>query len=202
MANSWSGLRQQLETEYLCPKLRGRVQYFLTHYTDAHDDYGRIAIRVDSVERLRGDPFAYYNKGYSELEAGLKRACLPPRQQIPQEMLHGPRIACKEALVRRRAINARIEELVKHRAINDGIFDIYYVTDAIRIYTQSAIGASLRHENPLVRLLAVLDRRVGRRTLLRLAGDVERQPDWLRFFYRLRLDAEGIPIRTADYRDS
>ncbi len=189
MANSWSGLRQQLETEYLCPKLRGRVQYFLTHYTDAHDDYGRIAIRVDSVERLRGDPFAYYNKGYSELEAGLKRACLPPRQQIPQEMLHGPRIACKEALVRR-------------RAIDDGVFDICYVTDAIRIYTQSPISASLCHEDPLVRLLAVLDRRVGRRTLLRLAGNVERQPEWLRFFYRLRLDAEGIPIRTADYRDS
>lgn len=58
MANSWSGLRQQLETEYLCPKLRGRVQYFLTHYTDAHDDYGRIAIRVDGVERLRANPFA------------------------------------------------------------------------------------------------------------------------------------------------
>ena len=199
MANSWSGLRQQLETEYLCPKLRGRVQYFLTHYTYG---YGRIAIRVDGMERLRGDPFAYYNKGYSELEAGLKRTCLPPRQQIPQEMLHGPRIAFKEVLVRRRAINARIEELVKRRAINDGVFDICYVTDAIRIYTQSAIGASLRHENPLVRLLAVLDRRVGRRTLLRLAGNVERQPEWLRFFYRLRLDAEGIPIRTADYRDS
>lgn len=190
MANSWSGLRQQLETEYLCPKLHGRVQYFLTHYTDAHDDYGRIAIRVDGVERLRGDPFAYYNKGYAALEDELRRACaVLPRQSTPQGTLHD-------------SWSSLIAAQVKRRAINDGVFDICYVTDAIRIYTQSPISASLCHENPLVRLLAVLDRRVGRRTLLRLAGNVERQPEWLRFFYRLRLDAEGIPIRTADYRDS
>lgn len=56
MANSWSGLRKQLEEKFLCPKLRGRVQYFLTHYHSAPDDYGRIAIRVDGKEYVMGNP--------------------------------------------------------------------------------------------------------------------------------------------------
>lgn len=125
MTNSWSGLRKELEQDFLCNALKGRVQYFITHYRDAHDDYGRICIRVDGKEQLMGNPYAYGVKGYCALEMRLKR----------------------------------------------------------------------EQENPLVRMFAVLDRRVGKRTLLKLATQIEEQPQWLQFFYMLRLDAETIPYQ-------
>ena len=41
-------------------------------------------------------------------------------------------------------------------------------------------------------MLAVLDRRIGKRTLKKLKETVDSQPAWLAKIYRLRLDAEKI----------
>ena len=73
MSNSWSGLRKQLENEFLCPKLRGRIQYFVTHYHSAPDDDGRIAIRVDGKEYIMGNPYAYYGNGYAVMENRMEQ---------------------------------------------------------------------------------------------------------------------------------
>ena len=51
--STWSGIRNKLENEYLCPALRGRIQYFATSYWESHDQTGRAAIRLDGVEVLR-----------------------------------------------------------------------------------------------------------------------------------------------------
>ena len=47
---SWSDAKRKLEQDFLAPSLRGRVQYFMTRYTHAHDEAGRVAIRVDGRE--------------------------------------------------------------------------------------------------------------------------------------------------------
>jgi len=54
------------------------------------------------------------------------------------------------------------------------------------------INKAVENINPLVRMFAVLDRRVGKRTLVKLKLSVDRQPEWLRYFYLLRLSAENI----------
>lgn len=41
-------------------------------------------------------------------------------------------------------------------------------------------------------MLTVIARRIGKRTLLKLVNEVEKQPDWLAFFYKLRLDTKKI----------
>ena len=41
-------------------------------------------------------------------------------------------------------------------------------------------------------MLAVLDRRIGKRTLQKLHATLEEQPEWLRQFYVLRLKVENI----------
>ena len=33
--STWSGIRNKLENDYLCPALRGRIQYFATSYWEA-----------------------------------------------------------------------------------------------------------------------------------------------------------------------
>ena len=57
---SWSNLRKCLEEDRLCPALRGRVQYFMTRYHDAHDDEGRLCIRVDGKEYLNSHSGNHY----------------------------------------------------------------------------------------------------------------------------------------------
>lgn len=39
-------------------------------------------------------------------------------------------------------------------------------------------------------MFAVLDRRVGKRTIDKLKASIDEQPEWLRFFYLLRSEAE------------
>ena len=51
--STWSGIRNKLESDYLCPALRGHIQYFATSYSKSADHEGRAAIRVDGVEVLR-----------------------------------------------------------------------------------------------------------------------------------------------------
>ena len=64
--------------------------------------------------------------------------------------------------------------------------------DALAAYRTQDIAASLHSEDPLVRMLAILDRRVGKRTLSALRDTVSQQPEWLQNFYRLRMDAEDF----------
>lgn len=71
MGKSWSGLRKELEEELICESLKGRVQYFLTHYHGAPDNYGRVAVRVDGNEIIHGNPYSFYMK-YSRLTRRMK----------------------------------------------------------------------------------------------------------------------------------
>ena len=44
--STWSGIRNKLEHDYLCPALRGRIQYFAASYRESHDQmlmYGKEA---------------------------------------------------------------------------------------------------------------------------------------------------------------
>ena len=53
--STWSGIRNKLENDYLCPALRGHIQYFAASYSKSADHEGRAAIRMDGVEVLRSN---------------------------------------------------------------------------------------------------------------------------------------------------
>ena len=71
-------------------------------------------------------------------------------------------------------------------------FDDEDFADALADYRSLQICDALKSENPLVRMFAVLDRRIGKRTLVELHKTIEEQPEWLRQFYLLRLHSENI----------
>ena len=64
--------------------------------------------------------------------------------------------------------------------------------DALKTYRNQPIAESLASPNPIQRMFAIIDRRVGKRTLQRLRDSLQDQPDWLRRFYEARLTAEDI----------
>ena len=43
-------------------------------------------------------------------------------------------------------------------------------------------------------MLAILDRRVGKRRLISMKDKIENEPDWIKNFYRLRMNAENLSL--------
>ena len=66
---------------------------------------------------------------------------------------------------------------------------------ALEAYRNQPIAESLASENPIQRMFAIVDRRVGKRTLQKLAASVQEQPEWLRAFYLTRMEAEGVVVK-------
>ena len=63
---------------------------------------------------------------------------------------------------------------------------------SISIYLKSDIMTSLYSDNYLLRVFAYMDRRIGKRTLINIRDEVDNLPDWVKQFYQLRCEADGI----------
>lgn len=66
--------------------------------------------------------------------------------------------------------------------------------EALEIYRNQPIADSICAANPIVRMFALLDRRVGKRRLLTLQDALCKDPAWLTRFYALRIEAEKITV--------
>ena len=170
---SWSGVRKILEQENICSSLKGRIQYFQTRYRGAHDQIGRVAIRLDDKEIFNSDYFDHHQK---EFEIGKKSNVFDERGWY----LNNP-VGYKEVL---------------NEVKNQGGYASFY--NAFYDYHNISIDKSLSSADPMVRLFAILDRRVGKRRLQKLAFEVSNQPKWLQVFYRLRFEADGIIVHHSE----
>ena len=64
--------------------------------------------------------------------------------------------------------------------------------NSITIFLKTDIATSLHSDNYLLRIFAYMDRRVGKRTLVKIRDEVELLPDWVTQFYWIRCEADGI----------
>lgn len=74
----------------------------------------------------------------------------------------------------------------------------YDITNYIHQYlNELSIDEAFTHDNYFIRLLALLDGRIGKRRLRPLLDNIENEPEWFRKWIRLRCDAEGME-KTAE----
>ena len=173
--STWSGIRNKLENDYLCPALRGHIQYFATSYWESHDQTGRAAIRLDGVEVLRSNYYAYEQNYWNRYQALRREGVGEDDPKAPFRMAH-------------------------EGTLNDGCFDNGFFYEAFHEFDNQSIEKSLVSENPLVRIFALLDRRLGKRRLLALEESMEPELDWVRAFYVIRMQAEGLMEKRITYR--
>lgn len=169
--HTWSKIRQKLEQEYLAESLRGRLTYFVTAYHGTHDsDEGRAAIRLDGAEILKSNYF--------------------DRMAAQWQHYYASDEAQRDGGAwRQSALDA----------LRDGTF---YQADFYRAFAEfdsQPIGKSLRSQNAVVRMFALLDRRTGKRTLERLRGRMQQEPQWLQMIYYIRLEAENLPLSGKEH---
>ena len=165
--STWSGIRNKLENDYLCPALRGHIKYFATSYSKSADHEGRAAIRVDGVEVLRSNYYAYEQNYWNRYQALRREGIGQDDRTAPFRLAH-------------------------EGTLNDGCFDNGFFYEAFHEFDNQSIEKSLVSKNPLVRILALLDRRLGKRRLLALEESMEQELDWVRAFYVIRMQAEGL----------
>ncbi|HBR30771.1 MAG: hypothetical protein PHD46_00055 [Eubacteriales bacterium] len=167
MGLSWSAMRKLLEQDYICDSLKGRIQYFATQYRKSHDQEGRVAVRLDGKEILKSCFYDWdikRHKAWNEIDIDKSRKTSYSESADQMEL----------------------------EALNKGGFDQYSFYNAFHVYFNSSIDSSLISADPVVRLFAIMDKRVGKRRLHQLLADMDSQPEWLQIFYRLRLESDGI----------
>ncbi len=162
--HTWTKIRYKLENEYLANSLKGRIRYFATSYSKCHDHEGRASILLDGKQIIAG----------SYCEQWSKASILPKDDTLTT------RLSCEFPYM-------------DNTALKYGQFDQRCFYSAFYEFDNQSIGHSLESDNLLIKIFAILDRRVGKRTLSKIKENIENEPEVFQLFYNIRMDAEGIP---------
>ena len=157
---SWNGLNKQL-SNLLCEKLKSRISYFLTRYHKVHNSYGRAAIRLDNKELVCFSWIEIYRQE-SDINKIWKETGIWDYEN--------PKL--------------------KNKWDTDGTYHDMDFLSAATSFLKMPIEEALENENNIIRIFAILDRRIGKRTLKKIEekGEYRKLPDWVRQFYDLRME--------------
>lgn len=162
---SWSGLNKWL-SDSLCDELKGRITYFLTRYHKVHDSYGRAAILLDGKELVC----------FSWIEMIRKECAVNEvwRQDRTQS-------------------NLGMYDMMKPQWDANCTYCDMDFLNAVLEFRNLSIQDALHSDDHIIKILAILDKRVGKRTLQKIkqAEEYKQYPMWARQLYELRLGQKG-----------
>lgn len=163
---SWVSVKKRLE-EFLCNSLSGRITYFLTYYHKVRNSYGRASIRVDGKDLVCFSWIEMYHQERDISEAHKKDPTLN---------------------------YDNIEERLKPQWNAACTYCESDFIDAVQKFFHLSIECAHSSDNYIIKILAILDRRTGKRTLKRILdlGEYSNYPEWVQPFYKLRFEAEKI----------
>ncbi|SMC48287.1 SF0329 family protein [Papillibacter cinnamivorans] len=170
---SWSNIKKKAEG-LICDSLQQRITYFYTSYHDVHDAYGRAAIRLDGKELVCFSWIERYRQG----------------QDISAFRNDDPEIKYKDT-------NEKLQAICKKHKPTWDTNCTYCESDfiaAVQRFFHLPIEDALSDDDFIIRILSILNRRTGKRTVKRIkeSGEYLDYPDWVQPFYRLRFDVEAI----------
>src|SRR5690606_19964930 len=185
---SWSKLRQQLES-FLSPALVGRVEYRPTGYRYSPDKGGLRYIAVDNKKifnmrdakttikwyqsdlEIKNDPDIQVPISDAEIDAVRKAS----NGNVPEERL--------AVIARGRKISTHAKQLLSAQA---SLSKSNFVTVA-NTFLSLSIEESIESDDILLNILALVDRRVGKKRILNMRESVKAKHPIVQYFYELRL---------------
>ncbi|MBD2846593.1 hypothetical protein IDH44_15440 [Paenibacillus sp. IB182496] len=185
---SWSKVKQQLEG-FRSPALQGRVGYGATSYRYVPDKAGQCYLTVDQKNILQmNDPANRIRWYQSEQEIKQDATLHIPitereidairaetKGKVPEERLEGMARGRKKA-------DAAKALMAAQTALSRSSF-----MDVATIFLSTSIEESLESEAILVNVLALVDRRVGKKRILNMREQVKGRHPIVRYFYDLRV---------------
>ncbi|MGX9416164.1 SF0329 family protein [Vibrio sp. WJH972] len=163
----WSKRKKKVE-EFFCESVKGRVELRSTHYRGSQDEQGRGYITFDKTEIWSMCTLSFYSIEYERIEEIINQKGITPYEA--QKITH--------------------EELA-----SEGKFNQYTFYDSLDEYCNNSIEASMESDNLLIRCLAMLDSRLGKRRLRNF--ELSKESQKVVQFYRIRCECEGIPFNNS-----
>ncbi|WP_046226115.1 SF0329 family protein [Paenibacillus dauci] len=185
---SWSKLKQNLES-FLAPALDGRVEYRATSYSYMTGKSGNCYITVDkknifnmndktspirwyqTEQEIKTDPELQIPVSPEEIEAIRKET----NGNVPEERM--------KVMARNRKVTTYAKEiLTAQTALSKSNF-----TAVATRFLASSIEDSLESSDILLNILALMDRRVGKKRILSMSSTIKLKHPIVQYFYELRL---------------
>lgn len=155
---SWSGLNKQL-SECLCDPLKARISYFMTRYHEVHNSYGRASIKLDGKELVVFSWIDMYKQEWDTNDHWKETGVYD--SSAPD---------------------------LKDKWEREGTLSEWDFLQAATEFLQMSISSALISDNCLIRVFAIMDRRVGKRTIKQIQDSeiYKTYPEWAQQFYKLR----------------
>jgi len=186
---SWSKLKQQLES-FLSPALHSRFEYRATSYRYLPDKAGQCYIAVDKKNVLSMSDSTTLIRWYqTELEIKNDSAI-----EIP--------ISNEEIEAVRKDTNGKVPEdrlkvMARSRKLSEYAKEIFSAQSSLsksnfvvvaNQFLSTSIEESLESNDIILNILALVDRRVGKKRLLNMAEKMKLKHPIVQYFYELRLN--------------
>ncbi|MBD2864890.1 SF0329 family protein [Paenibacillus oceani] len=185
---SWSKLKQNLES-FLCPALQGRVEYLATSYRYLPDKAGLCNLAVDKNNVLNmSDPTHRIRWYQSELEIKNDSDIQIP---VYDEDLEAVRKEFKGNVPEDRllviATSRKKSEYAKALlSAQSTLCKSNFIVIATK-FLSASIEESLESDDILLNVLALIDRRVGKKRILNMSEKMKLKHPIVQYFYELRL---------------
>lgn len=185
---SWSKLKQQLES-FLSPALNGRVEYRSTSYRYLPDKAGICYIAVDKKNILnmsdRTTLIRWYQtdleiKNDSDIEIPINDEDIETIRKDTNGLVPEDRL---KVIARSRKISEVAKELLSAQLT---LSKSNFVVVANKFLSMS-IEESIESNDILLNILALVDRRVGKKRILNMSEKMKLKHPIVQYFYELRL---------------
>jgi len=160
----WSKLKQNIEDKF-ADSVRGRVELYSTRYNKPNSSTGRGWITIDGKQIVN----------FSTMKSGEIYRCLY-HEATPTDCVTHPAVPD--------------EKRTPGLLIEEGEFSRFDLHKCCFEYLSLSVEQGLVHPSPLINLLAVLDRRLGKRRLPSLKE--QKLHPLVQRFLDFRLEAEGL----------
>ncbi|WP_339320392.1 hypothetical protein [Paenibacillus sp. FSL R10-2734] len=184
---SWSKLKQQLES-FLCPALYGRVEYRATSYRYLLDKSGICYIAVDKKNVLNmsdiNNSIRWYQteqeiKNDSDLQIPISNEEIEAVRKDTKGTVPEDRLII---IARSRKISVLAKELLTVQAsLNKSNFIV-----VANKFLSTSIEECLESNDILLNILALVDRRVGKKRILNMSEKMKLKHPIVQYFYELR----------------
>lgn len=185
---SWSKLKQNLES-FLCPALQGRVEYRATSYRYLPDKAGSCYIAVDKKNVFNMSDKTTLIKWYqTELEIKNDSGIQTP---ISNEEIEVLRKETKGLVPEDRLLviarSRKLSELAKELlSAQSSLSKSNFIVVANK-FLSTPLEESLESNDILMNILALVDRRLGKKRILNMDEKIKLKHPIVQYFYALRL---------------
>ena len=159
----WSKAKKRLKS-FTFESLRSRVDFQVINFRRAHDQLGRAVITVDKLEKLNMCTITAEKEEYY-----------------------------RERAIRKQLDDFNFDDRLNNLALQEqAIYAQYDFFSALEIYFETPIEDCLKSKDILLKILCLLDRRLGKRTLMKMNDTITNKHPLVQDFFKLHCQAENV----------